>query len=66
MLCVCFVTFLQAQKIATIQVKAPASGDNTYSIVSVDLDKITFLPESELALYLINGDKKQVVVRISE
>jgi len=47
-----------AQKIASFDVAASHAGNRAYNIVNVDLDKITFLSEDELALFAIDGDIK--------
>jgi Methane oxygenase PmoA len=45
-----FSCLLSAQKITTFEVETPLATQNVYVPMSVNLDNITFLPESELTL----------------
>src|SRR5690606_36443296 len=50
-----------AQKIAEFKVSLPTGTVDGNIPVSVDLDKITFLPESELSLLDVSNGKREAV-----
>lgn len=57
----CFLTSANAQKLATIEVNAPKQSGGADATVRVNLDEITFLPDSVISLFEITGGKRVAI-----
>lgn len=58
MIALCFASVANAQKLATIEVTPAIGSFGTDVVVRVNLDEITFLPDSVLSLFEVTGGKK--------
>jgi len=53
-----FISLSNAQKLATLNVEPVRGSDGASTVVKVNLDEITFLPDSVLSLFEVTGGKR--------